>query len=211
MKVIAQLLLAVILVTLVGCQTTRSKGGFSKKANTWDRKRGITDDDLPTPAWWYARRDYDPNFMHWGKMRHPDAKMKSEKWVMLNEDQCKAPHRSLGRTSADNGREYRFYGFFMEDRGYEPASDQLCPIFMLQKWELISSPKSKASTSTAAADQEGSNPPPPVPEEDEQAAPPVAAVPATNAVVQVKPKPVTAAKPAASAKKKVPTPTQSVP
>lgn len=210
MKVIAQLLLVVILVTLVGCQTTRSKGGFSKKANAWDRKRGISDDDdLPTPAWWYARRDYDSNYMHWGKMRHPDASPKSEKWVLLNEDQCKAPHRSLGRTSADNGREYRFYGFFLEDRGYEPASDQLCPVFVLQKWELISSPKSKASVSSSADEQASNPPPPPVPEEDEQAAPPVVsaavAAPATNAVTQAKPKP------AAPAKKKAPVPAQSVP
>ena len=171
-----------VILGLVGCQTTRSKGGFAKKTSTWDRKRGISDSDLPTPGWWHARRDYDRNYMHWGKMRHPDAPAKSEKWVLLNEDQCKAPHRSLGRVSADNGREYRFYGFFMEDRGYEPAADELCPIFVLQKWEPLNPPKREAAMPEAQA-QAQSNEPPPKPEAEEQATPPVPAqaVTSTNA------------------------------
>jgi len=188
-KVFLQLCLAIVILALVGCKTTGSRGGFSKKANTWDRKRGISDSDLPTPEWWYARRDYNSNFMHWGKMRHPDAPTKSEKWVLLNEDQCKAPHRKLAKVSADNGREYRFYGFFMEDRGYEPASDQLCPIFVLQKWELLSAPKG-APPAVQSEDEQASNPPPPpAPELDEQASPPKppAAATATNAPAKPKP------------------------
>ena len=210
-KVFLQLILAVVILGLVGCQTTRSKGGFAKKANTWDRKRGLSDSDLPTPEWWYARRDYNSNYMHWGKMRHPDSAAKSEKWVLLNEDQCKAPHRRLARVSADNGREYRFYGFFMEDRGYEPASDELCPIFVLQKWEMLSSPKGEAPPVA----EEAANPPPPKPVPAQaitaNAAPakpktkPAAA--ATNAVGQAKSKPKPVFKPVA--KKKAPVPPET--
>jgi hypothetical protein len=223
MKVFVHILLGIVILGLVGCKTTGSRGGYAKKANTWDRKRGISDSDLPAPDWWYARRDYNSNFMHWGKMRHPDAAAKSEKWVLLNEDQCKAPHRRLARVSADNGREYRFYGFFLEDRGYEPASDQLCPIFVLQKWELLSSPKGQAPAAVDSDEAANNPPPPPKPEADEQASPPkpipatgatnatakpkVAAAkpkanpPATNAVIKAKP-----AAPKPVAKKKIPAP-----
>ena len=200
-KVFLHLFTVVVVLGLVGCETARSRGGFSKKANAWDRERGVSDADLPTPEWWYARRDYDPNYMHWGKMRHPDAASRSEKWILLNEDQCKAPHRSLGRVSADNGHEYRFYGFFMHDRGYEPASDELCPIFVLQRWELLNSPKGQAPTPQA---RDGSNEPPLQPEAPEQAAAPKpvtaqavpvppakpAVKPAATATNAVKPKPV---------------------
>ena len=232
-KVFLQLILAVVILGLVGCQTTRSKGGFAKKANTWDRKRGLSDSDLPTPEWWYARRDYNSNYMHWGKMRHPDSAAKSEKWVLLNEDQCKAPHRRLARVSADNGREYRFYGFFMEDRGYEPASDELCPIFVLQKWELLSSPKGEAPPVA----EEAANPPPPKPEAEEQAAPPKpvpaqavtanaapakpkakSAAAATSATAHAKPKSAATntttkatRKPVAKKKAAVPAPAQAAP
>jgi len=188
-----------VILGLVGCETTHSKSGYAKKTNTWDRKRGFdSDTDQPAPAWWYARREYSPDYMHWGKMRRPDASAKDEKYILLNEDQCRAPHRSQGGVSSDNHREYRFYGYFMADRGYEPASDELCPIFVLQKWEFLSTPE---KTQEIVA-----NEPPPKPEAAEQATqanqPPVAkpkpAVNSTNTVTKAKAKPVV--------KKKVPAP-----
>jgi len=210
MKVFIQLLLVLIVVGLVGCETThRKKGGSSARADTWDRSRGVSDAEMSTPGWWYARRDYDKNYMHWGKMRRLDDSSKGEMWVLLNENECKAPHRRLGNVSADNGREYRFYGYFMGQRGYEPASDELCPIFVLQKWELLSSPMGSAPAVAQTEAVAEANEPLPVPE----AAEPVPAKPvaATNTVAKVAAKPAakktaakTVAKPAAKKKAAAP-------
>lgn len=202
-KVFLHLFLAVVVLGLVGCETTRSKGSYGKKRDTWDRTRSFDSSaDSSTPGWWYARREYNPDYAHWGKMRHLDGSAKEEKFILLNEDQCKAPHRSSGGASSDNHREYRFFGYFMAERAYEPASDELCSVFVLQKWQPLSAPVNEQETVVSN--------PPPAPEVEEQAAPkpaqaaqaspppsakpkPKATASSTNAVVKAKAKP--AAKP----------------
>ncbi|MBV9463509.1 MAG: hypothetical protein JO317_04710, partial [Verrucomicrobiae bacterium] len=57
---------------LAGCSTTggeRGPWGKGRSSERVEEKEPV----LPTPAWWYARREYDPNFMTWGKIRHPQA------------------------------------------------------------------------------------------------------------------------------------------
>jgi hypothetical protein len=144
MKVILTAVAVLIVLGTLGCKTTGSRGAVSGKTGAWGKGRSVSSEpDLPTPEWWYARREYDKNYMHWGVVRHPDAAPKWEKWVLLDEDFCKAPHRRLGRSSADNHCEYKFYGYFLEKQGYEPASDEFCPVFVLQRWEPLNPAKSK--------------------------------------------------------------------
>ncbi len=130
--------MGVVLIANFGCETTKSakQQPSSRRTRQWEVRRGGEIDDS-TPQWWYARREYDPNYMHWGKMRPLDSSVNTEKWVLLDESQCKAPHRQLSRAGADNGREYRFFGYFRRNPGYEPASDEVVPVFILQKWEPV--------------------------------------------------------------------------
>lgn len=147
---ILRLLLATTLLGLAGCETVKKSSAAGGSGKGWRTSRQAREPDLGTPEWWYARREYDKNYMDWGKMRHPDAEPRWEKRVLLVEDECKAPHRGLGRAGADNGREYKFYGYFKEEKGYEPASDELCAVFVLQRWEPLNASAPAAEKKPAA-------------------------------------------------------------
>ena len=139
MRILFISLIGLLIVTATGCETTKrstsKRHSIGGRTDAWESTKSWRESG--TPDWWFARREFDPNYAHWGKMRPLDASPNSERWVLLNEDQCKAPHRKLAKQSADNHREYRFFGFFSDKKGYEPASDEFCPVFVLQKWDPI--------------------------------------------------------------------------
>ncbi|MBV9463413.1 MAG: hypothetical protein JO317_04205, partial [Verrucomicrobiae bacterium] len=72
-----------------------------------------------------------------------------------------------GSEGADNHREYKFYGHFADRKGYEPASDEFCQVFVLERWEPLGSaaaPAANASATSAPASAPTDEPPPAPPE-----------------------------------------------
>src|SRR5438046_9578512 len=94
----------------------------------------------PTGDYYVGRRYYKPDYKFWGYVRKPGQPWSTAELVMLNEKGKLAPARERLEFGSDNNYEYKLYGYFSGDKVYEPASNGIYPEFVLQGYELISTP-----------------------------------------------------------------------
>lgn len=90
-----------------------------------------------------GRRYYVEKTRFWGYVRKPGQPWSDAKLVLMNEDKKKAPDRYSEMGSGDSkygfdaNYEYKLYGRFTGDRGYDPNSDQILPEFQLTGYSVI--------------------------------------------------------------------------
>lgn len=97
----------------------------------------------PTGDFYYGRRYFVEKTRFWGYLRKPREPWHRAKMVIFKESQKTNPDRLSedgppGRNYAyDNNYEYRIWGHFATEPGYEPNSNQFLPVFVLSRYELL--------------------------------------------------------------------------
>lgn len=90
-----------------------------------------------------GRRYYVEKTRFWGYVRRPQEPWSKARLVILNEDRQKAPDRlpetGTGRSKYgfDANFEYKLYGSFTGEKGYDPNSNQILPEFKLSSYSVI--------------------------------------------------------------------------
>ncbi len=99
----------------------------------------------PTGNFYYGRRYYVEKTRFWGYLREPRKPASTAKLVLFREQIKKNPDRlpETGppgeRYGFDNNYEYRIYGRYTGEEGYDPNSNQFLPVFLLTDYELVNS------------------------------------------------------------------------
>lgn len=97
----------------------------------------------PTGDFYYGRRYHVEKTRFWGYVRKPRQPWSQARLVLIKEDRKTIPDRlpedgPAGRRHGyDNNYEYKLWGYFMPKPGYDPNSDQVLPVFMLTRYELV--------------------------------------------------------------------------
>ena len=97
----------------------------------------------PTGDFYYGRRYFVEKTRFWGYLRKPREPWKRSKLVIFKEDRKANPDRlpedgpDGQRYAFDNNHEYRIWGSFTGEEGYEPNSNQFLPVFRLTRYELV--------------------------------------------------------------------------
>lgn len=97
----------------------------------------------PTGDFFYGRRYYVEKTRFWGYLRKPREPWSRAKLVIFNERKRTNPDRLPedgppgGRYSYDHNFEYRIWGHYADQPGYEPNSNQFLPVFVLSRYELL--------------------------------------------------------------------------
>lgn len=123
------LLSAAFVLLAVGCATTPSS------ENSYDVSAAEL--NANPPAYWLAQRVGYTNLQVWGWVKRPDESWDDARLVLLKEDKCLAPHRSLGDRMADQNVRYKLYGHYWERKGYEPVMNKLLDVFVLERYESL--------------------------------------------------------------------------
>ncbi|MBX7157900.1 MAG: hypothetical protein K1X66_05905 [Verrucomicrobiae bacterium] len=89
------------------------------------------------PEYWLGQRVYYTNLQVWGWVKRPEESWDDARLVLLKEDKCLAPHRSLGNRTADQNFQYRLYGRYWQHKGYEPVMNKLLDVFELEHYESL--------------------------------------------------------------------------
>jgi len=90
----------------------------------------------PTGDFFYGRRYFVEKTRFWGYLRKPREPWSRAKLVIFRENKKTTPDRLPedgppgGRYAYDNNSDYRIWGYFTGEQGYEPNSDQVLPVFM---------------------------------------------------------------------------------
>lgn len=97
----------------------------------------------PTGTFFYGRRYFVEKTRFWGYLREPRQPWSRAKLVIMGESQKHNPDRMSEngppgqRYAYDNNYEYRVYGRYTGETGYEPNSNQFLPVFEATKFELV--------------------------------------------------------------------------
>lgn len=89
------------------------------------------------PDYWLGQRVYYTNLQVWGWVKRPEESWEDARLVLLKEDKCLVPHRSLGDRMADQNVRYKLYGRYWERKGYEPVMNKLLDVFILDRYESL--------------------------------------------------------------------------
>src|SRR4051812_31170965 len=119
-------------LVLTGCETVPE--GIQSARNAMQQQIASE----PPGDYFIGRRYYKPDFKFWGYVRRPGQSWTTAQLVMLNEKQKLAPDRQALNFGSDNNYEYKLYGFFSNEKVYEPASNTIYPEFVLKNYELVS-------------------------------------------------------------------------
>ncbi|MDL5054672.1 hypothetical protein QQ056_14110 [Oscillatoria laete-virens NRMC-F 0139] len=93
---------------------------------------------VPVGNEFIGQRFYNEKFMYWGFVRPPqDNWGKTTRLVMMRE-KVPAPDRAEGPRGRDDGSVYLLKGHFSGEIAYEPKSDLMLDVFVLEGYELIS-------------------------------------------------------------------------
>ena len=123
-----------LLLLIAGCATTSS--------NRFNDDVTAAQLNANPPDYWVGQRVYYTNLQVWGWVKRPEESWDDARLVLLKEDKCLAPHRSLGGDRmADQNVRYRFYGRYWERKGYEPVMNKLLDVFELERYEFVEQAK----------------------------------------------------------------------
>ncbi|MFD2256200.1 hypothetical protein ACFSSA_05905 [Luteolibacter algae] len=129
------------------CQCASSSNGYkfgpANMSGPTQEARDAAIASEPTGDFFYGRRYYVKKTRFWGYLRKPRQSANSAKLVLFKEDRKKAPDRlsESGPASSsygfDNNYEYRIYGNYTGEEGYDPNSNQFLPIFRITDYKLV--------------------------------------------------------------------------
>ncbi|GEM_PF-3212715 len=124
---------------LTSCSSTGStQGGADKPSSASGSKRVSAAQLNARPGeYWLGQRVFIQDQMIWGWVKRPDEPWEEAVPVLLREEDVMAPHRELAKASADHNYQYKLYGYFWEQRAYEPVLNRLLDVFVLQGVEPI--------------------------------------------------------------------------
>ncbi|MEY3395485.1 MAG: hypothetical protein RL346_1721 [Verrucomicrobiota bacterium] len=97
----------------------------------------------PTGNFYYGRRYFVEKTRFWGYLREPRQPASTSQLVIFRENVKKNPDRLPEdappgeRYGSDNNHEYRIFGNYTGEQGYDPNSNQFLPIFLLTDYELV--------------------------------------------------------------------------
>jgi len=143
-KIYLSLCVAFAFALMTGCQTTDSTTGTTSSPGTAGAPKigmKLTDDpkrSVPVGTEFVGQRYFSEKFMYWGFVRpEKDAWGKSTRIVMLREE-VPAPDRAPnGPRGRDDGTIYLLKGYFSGEIAYEPKSDLMLDVFVLQGYEVV--------------------------------------------------------------------------
>ncbi len=129
-------------LTFSGCGTTGGGGAASPSGVTEIGKSMKPTLDptraVPVGNEFIGQRFYNEKFMYWGFVRPPqDNWGKTTRLVMMRE-KVPAPDRAQGPRGRDDGSIYLLKGYFSGEIAYEPKSDLMLDVFVLEGYELVS-------------------------------------------------------------------------
>jgi hypothetical protein len=76
----------------------------------------------------------------WGWVMKPGQKWKNDAvWITLKETPplIKAPDRTMPKRDADQNYEYKLWGYFAGFEAYDPSTNEMLPVFVLDHYEVI--------------------------------------------------------------------------
>jgi hypothetical protein len=76
----------------------------------------------------------------WGWVKRPRDDWRKARWVALKENPegAMAPGRArLPKSTDDHNTRYRLWGAFLDRKVYDPKTDELLDVFVIDGWELI--------------------------------------------------------------------------
>jgi hypothetical protein len=128
------------------CLLTTQCGGLSGSGNLGGpsvEERNASIASEPTGNFYYGRRYFVEKTRFWGYLREPRQPWSRAKLVIMKENQKKNPDRLAEngppgqRYAFDNNFEYRVYGRYTGETGYEPNSNQFLPVFQITGYEVV--------------------------------------------------------------------------
>ncbi|MDL5047503.1 hypothetical protein QQ054_15920 [Oscillatoria amoena NRMC-F 0135] len=126
---------------VTGCGTTGSAPSSASGVTEIGKGMKPTLDPtraVPVGNEFIGQRFYNEKFMYWGFVRPPqDNWGKTTRLVMMRE-KVPAPDRAEGPRGRDDGSVYLLKGHFSGEIAYEPKSDLMLDVFVLEGYELIS-------------------------------------------------------------------------
>ncbi|MDX2225759.1 MAG: hypothetical protein SFY92_01465 [Verrucomicrobiae bacterium] len=92
----------------------------------------------PTPEIFVGRRAYEEKFMYWGYVKREGEDWGKNTRLVVFRPEVPIPDQKEGPRGRDNNYEYKITGYFSGQKAYEPKSDLLMDVFVLQGYEVIS-------------------------------------------------------------------------
>ncbi len=92
------------------------------------------------PVFWIAHRQIDDmDGQGWGWIRRSDDDWGDGFWFALQETPgvAVAPRRKLTSPAGDVDWEFKFWGELASYKAYDPRTDELLPVFVLQGYEVL--------------------------------------------------------------------------
>ena len=92
------------------------------------------------PVFWVAHRQIDDmDGQGWGWIRHSNEDWGDGVWFALQETPgvAVAPRRKLVSPAGDVDWEFKFWGAMAPYKAYDPRTDELLPVFVLQGYEVL--------------------------------------------------------------------------
>lgn len=130
MKIKNLFLIFGVLLLGVGCATTTPSSSDSYQVTAAELNAN-------PPEYWLGQRAYYTNLQVWGWVKRPEESWDDARLVLMKEDKCLAPHRSLSDRTADQNVRYKLYGRYWDRKGYEPVMNKLLDVFELERYESL--------------------------------------------------------------------------
>jgi hypothetical protein len=126
------------LFLLNSCATTGGGGA------AYDPQRSAKIAAEPAGNYWVGRRHVMPYTHLWGYIRKPGKSWSTSQLVIIDEKYKRQPDRlpeeysGSGRMHGyDHNHEYHLQGYFSGETGYDPNSNLILPVFVLQDYTLV--------------------------------------------------------------------------
>mgnify|MGYP007080226010 CR=1 FL=1 len=123
-----RLLFCSIFLVLAGCATTSSGPSNNSALDT-----------PPVASSYVGRRLFSDKFMYWGYVKPEGSSWgKNSTRLVIFQENVPAPDRAEGPRGRDDNFEYRLKGYFSGKKAYEPKTDYLLDVFVLDGYEVLS-------------------------------------------------------------------------
>ena len=145
-KTLQALSIILIITTFSSCGgggsfTAGKPGNLGPQPDPQVRKAQIANEARGN--FYYGRRYHVNKTRFWGYLRKPGQPWSKSKLVIMNEDSKRQPDRFSENGSGDKrfafdqNYEYKIYGNYLSQGGYDPNSNQFLPQFRLTGYQLM--------------------------------------------------------------------------
>jgi len=119
-----------------GCESTKTLSPAKQAQNALISAE-------PRGSHYIGRRYHVEKTRFWGYVRKPGEPWENSRMVLMDEAVSKQPDRLPENPTSgpgfgyDHNREYKLYGRFTGETGYDPNANLILPMFRLESYELI--------------------------------------------------------------------------